>query len=401
MSIFSRIFKSKQPLQTAPAVLMSATPYFTPFSGNAYESDVYRGAVDAIARHMARLKGSHYIKAADGRTPGDDALNYLLQVRPNPYMSAFDLIYKLATHYHIFNNAFAYIQRDTSGNPSSIYPLNVASMNFITDPSDTMYCKFFFRNGSSYILPYADIIHLRRNFNDNDLLGDINTAILPALQLAQSQTDGIVSGIKQGASIRGILKYNQIINDTDLKKEQARFTADYLNVGNNGGVVALDQKYDYTPINSTPYTIDAEQLNAVKAKIYEYLGVTQKIVDGSYDEATGTAFYESVVEPFAAQLSQEFTAKIFSPIEQQYGNMILFEAGSMDYASYTTRVNALTASMMMGLFSVDEAREILNMPPIGGDEGAKRLQTLNAVQADKAAQYQGVGGNEDERNPNS
>jgi hypothetical protein len=66
----------------------------------------------------------------------------------------------------------------------------------------------------------------------------------------------------------------------------------------------------------------------------------------------------------------------------------------MDYASYETRVATLTAALPMGLFSVDEAREILNMPPIGGDEGAKRLQTLNVVQADKAAQYQGVGGSQ-------
>lgn len=392
MSIFSRIFKSKQPQQAAPAIVMGATPYFTPFSGNAYESDIYRGAVDAIARHMGRLNGSHYIKTAGGRQQGDDALNYLLQVRPNPYMSAFDLTYKLATHFYIYNNAFALLQRDDGGNLAGIFPLNVSSMNFLSDPTDTLYCQFFFKNGASYILPYSDVIHLRRNFNGSDLLGDTNTAILPALQLSQAQSDGIVNGIKSGASIRGILKYNQVLAPDKLKEEKAAFVADYLSIENSGGVAALDSKFDYTPITSTPYTIDDKQLAAVKSKIYEYLGVSQKIVDGSYDEPTGTAFYESVVEPWAAQLSQEFTAKIFTPIEQQYGNMVLFEAGSMDYASYETRVSTLTAALPMGLFSVDEAREILNMPPIGGDEGAKRLQTLNVVQADKANAYQGVGG---------
>ena len=136
-------------------------------------------------------------------------------------------------------------------------------------------------------------------------------------------------------------------------------------------------------------------MTAVKSKIYEYLGVNQKIVDGTYSEQEGTAFYESVIEPLAAQMGQEYTAKIFTPIEQQAGNKIIFEGDSMDYASYQTRVSTLQASVLFGLFSVDEAREILNMRPIGGDEGAKRLQTLNVVDATKANNYQ-LGGKANE-----
>ncbi|MDP4153271.1 MAG: phage portal protein [Bacillota bacterium] len=388
MSIFTRIFKAQQPQQTAPAVVMGAVPYFSTFSGNAYESDVFRAAVDSIARHGAKLHGSHIIRTADGREPGDDALNYLLSCRPNQFMSSFDYQYKQITHYFTCNDSFGYIQRGDGGNVTALYPLDVSGMQFVSDATDNLYCKFFFKNGKQYILPYSDIIHLRRHFNGNDLLGDANTAILPALQLAQTQSDGIAAGIKAGASIRGILKYNQVLAPDKLKEEKANFMADYMGIENNGGVAALDSKFDYVPLNSEPYMINAQQLAAVKSKIYQYLGISEKIVDGSYDEQTGTAFYESVIEPLAAQMGQEYTAKIFTPIEQQAGNKIIFEGDSMDYASYQTRVSTLTASMPMGLFSVDEAREVLNMRPIGGTEGAKRLQTLNVVDATKANKYQ-------------
>ena len=395
MSIFSRIFKPKQPQQTVPAVLTGAVPYFTPFSGNAYESDLYRAAVDAIARHGAKLHGSHIVRTADGRQQGSDGLNYLLGTRPNPYMSAFDFQYKQITHYFTYNDSFGYIQRDNSGSAAALYPLDVTGMQFVTDPTDALYCKFFFKNGKQYVLPYSDILHLRRHFNSNDLLGDPNTAIFPALKLAQAQSDGIISGIKQGASLRGILKYNQVLAPDKLKEEKDAFVTDYLNISNDGGVAAIDSKMDYVPLDSKPYTINAAQLTAVKSKIYEYLGVNQKIVDGTYSEQEGTAFYESVIEPLAAQMGQEYTAKIFTPIEQQAGNKIIFEGDSMDYASYQTRVSTLQASVPFGLFSVDEAREILNMRPIGGDEGAKRLQTLNVVDATKANNYQ-LGGKANE-----
>lgn len=389
-SIFTRIFRPKQQAQpqTVKIVTDPSTFYFTPISGNAYESDIYRGAVDAIARHGARLKGSHIIRVDGGRQQGDTAMNYILQIRPNPYMSAYDMLYKLITHYFRLNNAFAFIQRDDSGNMSGVFPLNVSSMEFMADDADALYCKFVFKNGHSYILPYSDIIHLRRNFNDNDLLGDSNTAIIPALQLAQTQSEGITAGIKSGASLRGLLKYTTALSPDNLKKERDAFVTDYLNISNNGGIAALDAKAEYTPLKSEPYTIDAEQLAAVQKKIYEYLGISTDVVSGSYDEKTGTAFYESVIEPLAVQLSQEFTAKVFTQIEQQNGNEIIFEAGSMDYASYPTRISTLTAALPMGLFTVDEAREILNMAPIGGDEGKKRLQTLNVVNADKADKYQ-------------
>lgn len=389
MSIFSRIFRNRQPPKTAPAVLTGAAPYFTPFNGNAYESDVFRAAVDAIARHGAKLHGEHVIKTADGRQPGDDSLNFLLGTRPNPYMSAYDALYKLITHYFTYNDSFGYIQRGDAG-IAALYPLDVTGAQFVTDPTDTMYIKFFFQNGKQYILPYSDIIHLRRHFNRNDLLGDDNSAILPAVRLAQTQSDGIMAGIKQGASLRGILKYNQVLAPEKMKQERDAFTADFLNISNNGGVAAIDSMLDFVPLDQKPYSINKAQMDAAKSKIYEYLGISQKIVDSTYSEQEGTAFYESVLEPLAAQMAQEFTAKIFTPIEQQAGNRILFEGDSMEYASYGTRISTLKESVPFGLFTVDEAREILNMKPIGGEEGKKRLQTLNVVQADKANQYQGV-----------
>jgi len=40
----------------------------------------------------------------------------------------------------------------------------------------------------------------------------------------------------------------------------------------------------------------------------------------------------------------------------------------------------------LGLFTINQALEILNLPPV--EDGDKRLQTLNVVNAEKADQYQ-------------
>ena len=378
--------------ETAPQIqhaeiMTGSAVSFTPWTGDAYANDIYRAAVDAIARNAAKLKGSHVVKSPPSRTiPQGGKLNRLLQVQPNPYMTAYDMLYKLITHYFLNNNAFAYLEKDAAGELLGVYPVGAAGADFLADPTGSLYVKFRFAGGKSVVLPYSDIIHLRRHFNGNDLLGDSNTAILPALELASTQNEGIISGIKTGARIRGILKYTQIMSAEKLREEKDRFMGDYLSMANSGGVVATDQKTDYTPINTTPYSVDTQQMQAAKTKIYDYLGISEAIVNSSYNENQWSAFYESVVEPISLQLSLEFTRKIFTDREQAFGNSILFESGRLQFASNRTKIALIGQLMPYGLLTVNQALEVLNLPSV--EDGDRRLQTLNMIDAAKANKYQ-------------
>ena len=134
-------------------------------------------------------------------------------------MSAYDFLYKLATHYYLYNNSFALLNRDDRGNLTGVYPITANHVDVLSDPQGLLYCRFYFKGGKQAILPYSDLIHLRRNFNSDDLLGDDNSALIPALELAHTQNEGIISGIKAGANIRGILKYTQIMGYSQQQSE--------------------------------------------------------------------------------------------------------------------------------------------------------------------------------------
>ena len=387
--MFERIFKSKKsaPKTVQTELINSTSNMFSAWTGNAYENDIYRSAVDAIARNAAKLKGSHIVKYGNHtKCEGDCKLNRLLQVQPNPYMSAFDMLYKLVTHYFLYNNAFAYIQKNEKGNVLGIYPIKALNVQFLQDNAETLYCKFFFETGKEVILPYSEIIHLRRNFNDNDLFGAPNTALNPALELAHTQNKGMIASIKSSANIRGILKFTQIMAPEKLKQEKEQFIKDYLQIANNGGIVATDQKTEYIPITGSNLVIDEKQIGAIKAKIYDYLGVSERIVNSSYTEDEWAAFYESTIEPIALQLSLEFTRKIFNEREQSFGNQILFESGRLQFSSNATKINLISQLIPYGLLTINQALEILNLPQV--EDGDKRLQTLNVVDAQKANKYQ-------------
>lgn len=386
ISIFD-YFKKPKPEQTERAEIISGNNSFSPWSGDAYSLDIYRGGVDAIARNCGKLKGSHVIKYAEhDKVDGDCKLNRLLQISPNPYMGSYDFIYKMVTHYYLYNNAFAYLQRDDRGQLLGIYPMGANHVDFIADSTGTLYCKFLFNNGKDVILPYTDIIHLKRNFNQNDLLGDTNAAIMDTLELAHAQSEGMVNSIQTGASIRGIMKYTGILDGEKLKTTRERFMTDFFQMNNNGGVVIIDEKMTYTPVNQTPVNIDPQQIHAIKTKIYDYLGISEKIVNSSYNEDEFSAFYESTLEPIALQLSLEFTRKIFNDRELAFGNSIVFESGRLIFSSNATKVNMIKELVPLGLLSINQALEILNLPSI--PDGDKRLQTLNVVDSTIANQYQ-------------
>ena len=369
-------------------MLSSGTASFTPFNSNAYENDIYRSAVDAIARNAAKLRGKHiiYSKDSNHRTDGDHNLNRVLNTRPNPYMSAYDLIYKLVTHYYLHNNAFAYLEKDNRGNLIGIYPLSASQIEYVTDQTNEMYMKFLFNSGQSVTLHMSEVLVLRRHFNSNDLLGDSNTAIMAALELAHTQNEGLSESIKSSATIRGILKYNQVLSAEKMKQEKEQFTRDYLSMSNNGGIAALDTKADYIPLNVSDVNIDNAQIEAVKRKVYDYLGISEVIINSTYTEDQWSAFYESVIEPLAIQLSLELTDKVFTQREQAFGNTIVFEASRLQFASNESKTNIIKELVPYGILTINQALEILNMPPV--EDGHKRLQTLNVVNADLADEYQ-------------
>ena len=160
---------------------------------------------------------------------------------------------------------------------------------------------------------------------------------------------------------------------------------------NEGGIAALDAKAKFQAVDLKPITLDNEQLKQVNYNIFDYFGVSEKIINNSFTEEEWNAFYEGVVEPRAIQMGQAFTNKIFKRKSIKEGHQIIFTANRLQYASLKTKTDLLKVVAPWAMLKVDEGREILDLPPIGGEEGNRILQSLNNIDSTIANQYQ-VGG---------
>lgn len=367
---------------------------FSSFTGDAYSNDIYRSAVDAIARHVAKLSGKHVIDNAKSEDKFSK-LNRILKDRPNPYMSAYDFQYKIATQYFLYNNAFILIQKDNRGNLSGLYPLSPTSVEYVVDGANELYIKCLFKDGNIVHFHIDEIAVLRRHFNSNELLGDSNDAIMSALELAYTQNQGMREAIKNSAQIRGIVKYTQALSPSKLKEAKEEFMNNYLTMANNGGVIPVDTSMEYQPLNVSDVQIDTSQVDAVKRKIYDYLGINESIVNGSYDEESWQAFFESIVEPFSIQLASELTEKIFSEREKAFANRIIFESSKLQYASNKSKTNVIKELLPLGVLTINQALDLLNLPRV--QDGDERIQSLNYIEKALAKNYQ-MDGKEDNSN---
>lgn len=398
-SLFQIIFGFLRPRQqtTQLRMLSGHTPIFTPWYGNPYAADVVRAAVDAIARNGAKLRAKH-IRRVNGQViPVGGSIEKLLTVRPNQNMNAYDFLYRLITTWAIDNNAFAYPVWDGT-NLVAIWPINCVSAEFLEDDSKNIYVRFRFADSGQVVLPYSEVIHLRRHYYKNDLLGESNKPIDATLSVIHTMNESMPQAVKTSASLRGILKYQGILKEADIKASRDRFVSEYMTLQNTGGVAALDGKAEYTELKNQPVMVNAAQMKELRDAVFRYFGVSENIVRGDYTEDQWNAFYESTVEPLAVQMSLEFTSKLFTARELGHGNEIVFESNRLQYASMTTKLN-LREMVDRGALTPNEWREAMNLAPIeGGDRPIRRLDTRPTDETDRGG---GTGGESQAGDPNS
>ncbi|MBR0599041.1 phage portal protein [Sinanaerobacter chloroacetimidivorans] len=364
----------------------------TSFNGGIYDDDTVRACVDAIARHFAKMKPTHKLKNVEQSSN----LNKLLSLRPNTEMSSYDFLYKICTNLYIENNAYIYIRRDSFGNIIGLYPVLYNQAELIEDRLGNFYLRFNFSGSQTITESIENIIVLRKHFYKNDFYGESNHQTLnPVINLLYTINQGIIQAVKTSGLIRGILKLVGMLQGDDKTELKKQFEEDYLSAQNSGGIAVTDDRSTYIPIESKPILVDDKNTALAKDKVYTYFGVSEGIVKGKYTEDEWQSFYESVLEPLAISFSQEFTAKIFTQREIDFGNTVVFIADRLSYMNTKSKIDMIVAVKELGVLNKGQLAEILNLSP--PPDAEEYLQSLNYINSKIANQYQLNNGKEGEK----
>lgn len=379
-SWFSRVFGSNDnttaPQKSTVLTLFDNQPAtFTSYKGD-FENDAdIRACVDAIARNGAKMHPKHIRNFNNKMEILEDNLYKLLAKQPNELQNAYKFYYQVISELEMYNNAIIYIQRDSNLRVTGLYPLNYTNIK-LYEYKDKLWVKFKFGQSKERFVPYSNCIHLTRFTSTNGIFGGSTTPIVRTLGIKHVLDEGIVNAIKTTQSIKGVLRSTKaMLKPEDVKKMRDQFVQDFINSGDKSGIGGLDATTEFTPVKIEPTTASESQIKSIDDKILSYFGISEGIVKSSYSEDEWNAFYESVLEPIGLQMSLEFSNKIFTPTEKNFGNEIVFESNRLQYASNKTKIELVRYGSNIML--VDELREIFNLTPLPNGEGQKILIDQN------------------------
>lgn len=348
------------------------------WNGVLYKSDTIRACIRPKVNSIKKLVPQHI---RDDQVNGGLAINpepyikYLLMY-PNPYMKGSDLLEKLINQLSMNNNAFALVVRDEFNLPSQIYPINAVGVEAVYNTLGDLFYKFTMENGKIMTFSINDVIHLRQDFDENDVFGTSpRDSLKPLMEIVSTSDQGIVNAIKNGAVIRWLLRFTGSLRPEDIEKNTNDFVNQFMNTSNSMGAAGVDSKCDAQQIDPKDYVPNAAQTDRTITRIYNFFNTNEKIVQSKYNEDEWNAYYESQIEPLVIQLSEEFTRVLFNRKQIAFGNKIIFNANNLMYASMSTKLG-LVQFIDRGIMTPNEVREILNMPHIdGGDNVLLRKDT--------------------------
>lgn len=374
-------------------------PIFSQFGQDVYASDIVQACVDCIATELSKLQPKHIRTDAKGMQLNvKSSLNRLFKFAPNELMTTRDFLEKIVWLLYKNFNVFIYptydIITDSNGNTrkeyTGFYPLNPTMVTFLQDENGRMFVKLQFLNGNDYTLPYADVIHLRKRFSVNDIMGGglngqpDNAALLKILETDNTVLQGLDGAIRASLAIRGIVKINTMLDDEKQQAERQRFELAMKN--NESGIMAMDLKGEFHDVKVDPKIIDKDTMKFIQDRILQYFGVSTPILSGDFNDEQYQAFYEKTLEPIIISLGQAFSKTVFTIRELDVGNEIVFYPQMLLFTNTKNKIAVADILGNRGALSNNELLQLFGYPPYEG--GDVRNMSLNYIDVSLANDYQ-------------
>lgn len=399
MGIFNflkKTYKEKQYNQ----IVNGSRAVFSKFGNDIYASDIVLNCIGCIATEISKLQPKHIRTDSDGMQKEINSdINRLLKYGPNPLMTTTDFLEKIVWIREKTNNCFIYPSYETSKDIrtgkyikkyTGLWPLNPIQVDLLKDDSDSLFIKFYWKDGTNNTLPYEEVIHWRKEFYDDDVMGgpesgyDVDKGLLKSLEINDTLLQGLEKTIKTTFSIRGILKINTMLDNEKQENERRDFEKKMNN--SKSGVLPVDMKSEYTPLDFKPVQIDKDILEFIQYKILNRYGVSLPILRGDFTEENYQAFYEKKLEPMVRSLGRAFTKTLFSDRELNVGNEIIFYDYGLSFTNTANKIKAVDILSRVGVLTDNQIAAMFGYPPFEG--GEVRHMSLNYIDREIANSYQ-------------
>jgi hypothetical protein len=196
-----------------------------------------------------------------------------------------------------------------------------------------------------------------------------------------------------------IISLPYITKSEQRKKEAERRRSDLENQLENSplGVAYADGTERITQLNRPLETGLWEQVRDLTTELFNKLGVTQAILDGTADEATTINYYNNTIVPICSAIADEFKRKFLSKTAITQGHTIFFYRDPFKLVPVSQLADIADKFRRNEIMTSNEMRAEIGMKP-NDSEKADDISNpnLNKSNAEVEADGSGVEPKEDE-----
>ena len=289
----------------------------------------YRG-VSLIMQTMGQMVTQYQRINRDGGNFVEDRwgmngkLNYLLQVRPNPLMTASQMQEQIEYRKIYFGNALVYIERNEYGDVKYLWLCTGGGYNPITDTYSITYNGLYGPSIDAEV-PSRDILHFKNVFLTQDYYWGIPTLdfAFKSLQIAATADEQALQDVAKGGRHKVLLQEDKSTpagtrgraNRDELKRMKDQFSEDWA----ANDVVILDNVANPQIISQTSQQLQLlEQRQFQVSDLARILGVPRIMMmedaGSSYKmpEHATQEFMLRTIQPRIREWEDEMNAKLLT-----------------------------------------------------------------------------------------
>ena len=305
----------------------------------------------------------------------------IIEVQTNNVQTPVQFFTAMEYHRNHYGNAYAYIARDVRGRVSGLYPLHPPAIQIWIDNVSEMAAQPYYyyyvapQNGGTYWLNPEDVIHVKSWITEQTgHAGKSVRQILAESLTGNKASQAFLNDLYQhGLTANAVVKYVG-----DLNREKQKVLLDTI----------MEQSRDKgrrmfsLPVGCDIQTLDLKLSDSQFFELQKYgalriaaaFGVKPNFLNdyskSSYANSASQnlSFYIDTLLYTVSSYEQEMNRKLLTRAEQDAGIGYKFNLWSILRSDPDKQAEILQKFVTTGIYSIDEARNKLDMSPCDGGD---------------------------------
>lgn len=292
----------------------------------------------------------------------DHAVYWLLSQEPNGYMTAANFWLAMMVNVRSWGNAFAYINRDSRQNPSSLDIWEPWKVTIHKSEG-----KLFYSYDGGEMIPARNVLHYR--FFSFDGICGVNPIHQNANTIGQAIRLDRYQSLITGARPPGILSY-----EGNLSPEQKSQNKKEFQDGSRDSVKVLSGRWHYDAIMTQPEAAQFVQAKAgIERQIYGIWQLppsfAQNLERGTYNnvEQGDLGYAKHTISPICTNIEKENNMKLFFEKEKAT-TYTKFNMNGLLRGDLAARQAFYQSMINIGLMTRNEGRSLEDLDPYDGGD---------------------------------